>query len=135
MIRPRSLLGLVHHANQRAALLPSQQHACMATSVEMVKFARADGTEVPAYSSAKGPKNGLVVIQIKATAGNMADKCGVQVCVPDLYRSKVAYEAAEANHLLSELDWPGAMQDAKASAAYLKSQGCEKVLPKASVAG
>lgn len=102
MIRPRSLLGLVHHANQRAALLPSQQHACargwqqalardfgnggnfgrilgsvsrgrsfaspslagMATSVEMVKFARADGTEVPAYSSAKGPKNGLVVIQV-----------------------------------------------------------------------
>jgi len=48
--------------------------------------------------------------QIKATAGNMADKCGVRVCIPDLYRSKIAYEAAEASHLLSELDWPGAMQ-------------------------
>jgi hypothetical protein len=120
----------------------------------MVNFQRADGTEVPAYASEKGPKNGLVVIQvnalpanprssgpvwragqtglhlcrwhgsrysarqewwgindqIKATAGNMADKCGVRVCIPDLYRSKIAYEAAEASHLLSELDWPGAMQ-------------------------
>ena len=42
----------------------------MATSVEMVKFAREDGTEVPAYSSAKGPKNGLVVVQVTMTAAN-----------------------------------------------------------------
>jgi len=104
-------------------------------STEMVKFNRADGTEVPAYASASGPKGGLIVLQewwgindqIKATATDIAAKCGVRVVIPDLYRSKVAYEAAEAQHLMSGLDWPGALQDVKAAATWLKSQGCSKV--------
>lgn len=40
------------------------------TTVEMVNFQRADGTEVPAYASEKGPKNGLVVIQVNALPAN-----------------------------------------------------------------
>lgn len=32
--------------------------------------------------------------QVKETAANIAAACGVRVVVPDLYRSKIAYEAA-----------------------------------------
>jgi len=98
---------------------------------------RDDGTQVPAYTSAATDGGaGIVVIQewwgvneqIKATASNIASACGARVCIPDLYRSKVAYEAAEAHHLMSGLDWPGAIDDVKACAAWLKANGCSKVV-------
>ena len=34
---------------------------------------------------------------------------------------------AEANHLMSGLDWPGAITDVSACAAWLKANGCSKV--------
>ena len=80
-------------------------------------------------------KKGLVVIQewwgmnkqIKEEAQDIG-KTGLFVTiVPDLYRGKIATDNEEANHLMSNLDWPGAVKDIKAAAQYLKSQGCEMV--------
>jgi hypothetical protein len=34
----------------------------------------------------------------------------VRVAIPDLYRSKIAYEAAEAEHLMGGLDWGAAVE-------------------------
>jgi len=90
---------------------------------------------VPAFVSENGPKAGLVVIQewwgvndqVKKTASDIAVATGCQIVVPDLYRSKVCYEAAEAEHELSSLDWPGALRDVGESALWLKAQGCENV--------
>ena len=104
-------------------------------ATERITFQRGDGTEVPAFATPAGPKAGLVVLQewwgvneqIKTTATDMAAACGVRVAIPDLYRSKIAYEAAEAEHLMSALDWPGAVADVQAAAAGLKAQGCDKV--------
>lgn len=47
--------------------------------------------------------------------------------VPDLYRGKLGSEAEEAQHLMSNLDWPGAIQDIISCAAFLKEQGLSKV--------
>jgi carboxymethylenebutenolidase len=104
-------------------------------ATELISFKREDGTEVPAYATPAGPKQGLVVLQewwgvndqVKTTATDIAKLCGVRVAIPDLYRTKIAYEAAEAQHLMSGLDWGGAVQDVKAAAAGLKAEGCNKV--------
>eukprot|EP00277_Geminigera_cryophila_P013828 CAMPEP_0179436094 /NCGR_PEP_ID=MMETSP0799-20121207/20110_1 /TAXON_ID=46947 /ORGANISM="Geminigera cryophila, Strain CCMP2564" /LENGTH=235 /DNA_ID=CAMNT_0021215933 /DNA_START=42 /DNA_END=749 /DNA_ORIENTATION=+ len=104
-------------------------------STELISFKREDGTEVPAYATAAGPTQGLVVLQewwgvneqVKITATNIAQECGVRVAIPDLYRTKIAYEAAEAQHLMSGLDWPGAVSDVKAAVVGLKAAGCTKV--------
>eukprot|EP00284_Hemiselmis_tepida_P008559 CAMPEP_0174937406 /NCGR_PEP_ID=MMETSP1355-20121228/60390_1 /TAXON_ID=464990 /ORGANISM="Hemiselmis tepida, Strain CCMP443" /LENGTH=140 /DNA_ID=CAMNT_0016184253 /DNA_START=1 /DNA_END=420 /DNA_ORIENTATION=+ len=98
---------------------------------------RGDGTEVPSYTSPKvapgGP--GIVVVQewwgvndqVKTTAGEIAAACGASVAVPDLYRGQLAYEAAEAHHIMEGLDWGGALEDVGACARWLKAQGCSKV--------
>jgi len=65
--------------------------------------------------------------QIKKTSSDISQLCGVSVVVPDLYRSKIAYEAAKATHLMEGLDWPGAMSDVQAAADCLKKEGCTKV--------
>jgi len=49
------------------------------------------------------------------------------VVLPDLYRGKLGSEAEEAQHLMSNLDWPGAIQDIISCAAFLKEQGLSKV--------
>eukprot|EP00282_Hemiselmis_andersenii_P019469 CAMPEP_0172031588 /NCGR_PEP_ID=MMETSP1041-20130122/19389_1 /TAXON_ID=464988 /ORGANISM="Hemiselmis andersenii, Strain CCMP439" /LENGTH=277 /DNA_ID=CAMNT_0012688117 /DNA_START=47 /DNA_END=880 /DNA_ORIENTATION=+ len=90
---------------------------------------------VPALATPPGPKGGLVVLQewwgindqVKKTATDMAVATGCRVIVPDLFRSKQAYEAAEAQHLLEGLDWEGALHDVNASALHLRSEGCDKV--------
>jgi len=102
----------------------------------LTQIKREDGSEVPAYTSPAIPGGaGIVVIQewwgvndqVKTTAGDIAIACNARVAVPDLYRGKIAYEAAEANHIMSGLDWPGAIQDVKACAQWLKANGCSKV--------
>lgn len=43
------------------------------------------------------------------------------------YRGKVATEADEANHEMTNLDWGRAIEDIKNAVKYLKSKGAEKV--------
>ena len=52
---------------------------------------------------------------------------GFVTLTPDLYRGKIATDNEHAGHLMSNLDWPGAVADVKGAIAYLKSVGCVKV--------
>ena len=44
-----------------------------------------------------------------------------------MFASTFRLQAAEAEHLMSGLDWGGAVADVKAAAAFLKAEGCTKV--------
>lgn len=93
---------------------------------------------VPGYlfESAAGKQKGvaLIVIQewwgvnaeIKGKAAKFEAK-GITALVPDLYRGKTATTDQEASHLMEGLDWPGAVQDLKGAAAFLKAAGYGKV--------
>ncbi len=103
----------------------------------MISFKRPDGQSVNGYlaepkEGAKAP--GMVVIQewwglndqIKGVADMLA-KAGYRALVPDLYRGKVAVEANEAEHLMTNLNFgEAAGQDVRGAVQYLKSTGSAK---------
>lgn len=64
--------------------------------------------------------------QIEAHALKMVE-AGYRVLVPDIYKGKVGVDAEEAHHLMSELDFPGAVAEISVAAAYLKQEGSVKV--------
>lgn len=78
---------------------------------------------------------GLVVIQewwgmnkqIKEEAYDIGKTGNFVTIIPDLYRGKIATDNEEAGHLMSNLDWPGAVKDIRAAILHLKSMGCTKV--------
>jgi carboxymethylenebutenolidase len=97
-----------------------------------IEFLRADGKTCPGYLAA--PQNdadptlpGFVVVQewwglndqIKKAADRLAE-AGYRALVPDLYRGKLAKAADEASHMMSSLDFPGAVQDIRGAVQYLK---------------
>jgi carboxymethylenebutenolidase len=98
---------------------------------EMVQFSRPDGTNCSGYLAtpkAGAGAPGFVVIQewwgvndqMKKTADRLAE-AGYRALVPDLFRGKVATSAQEANHLMSELNFPdAASQDIRGAVQYLK---------------
>jgi carboxymethylenebutenolidase len=102
-----------------------------------VSFKRPDGESCDGYldeSAAQGAP-GVVVLQewwgvndqIKGVADFMAAE-GFRALVPDLYHGKVTLEAAEAGHLMGELDFgAAASQDIRGAVQYLKQQGSGKV--------
>lgn len=47
---------------------------------------------------------------------------------PSLYRGKVTLDVAEAEHLMTDLDWEGAVKDIRASINWLKENGSKKVV-------
>jgi len=49
------------------------------------------------------------------------------VLVPDIYRGTVVTDAEEAGHVMSGLDFPGAVQDIAGAVQYLRSQGKNKI--------
>lgn len=77
---------------------------------------------------------GVVLIQewwglnksITLTADTFANQ-GFRVLCPDLYRGKVGKDRESAGHLMSGLDFQGAVSDISAAGEYLKSLGCLKV--------
>jgi carboxymethylenebutenolidase len=108
---------------------------------EMIRFARPDGQECPAYLAT--PKQGdaapaVVVIQewwglnaqIKNTGDRLAAE-GFRALVPDLFRGKLAADASEASHMMSSLnfgdaagqDVRGAMQHLKRTSAKVAAMG------------
>ena len=100
----------------------------------MVEFKRPDGQSVQGYlaepAHAAGSP-GVVVIQewwglndqIKGVADRYA-AAGYVALVPDLYRGKSAVEAAEAEHLMTGLNFgDAASQDVRGAVQYLKAQG------------
>ena len=101
---------------------------------QMVSFKRPDGQSVQGYlaePAAGGRAPGLVVIQewwglnaqIKGVADRLAT-AGYRALVPDLYRGKVAVEANEAEHLMTNLNFGDAAgQDVRGAVQYLKVAG------------
>ena len=74
---------------------------------------------------------GLVVLQewwgmnevIINEAADISERGNFVTLVPDLYRGKIATDHETAGHYMSDLDWPGAVQDISAAAKYLKGKG------------
>lgn len=108
---------------------------------EVITFKRPDGKDCSGYYAkpAAGDRApGVVVIQewwglndqIKGVANRLAD-LGYLALVPDLYRGKVTVEAAEANHLMTNLNFAdAATQDIRGAVQHLK-----KTSPKVGVVG
>ena len=69
--------------------------------------------------------------QIKKEAKDIGEMGNFVTLVPDLYRGKVADDREEAGHLITGLDWTGAVADIKGAAQYLLDKGCKKVRVKA----
>lgn len=100
--------------------------------MKTITFKRPDGRELGGYyaepkSGANAP--GIVVIQewwglnpqIHGVADQLAE-AGYRALVPDLYRGKVTVEAAEAQHLMSSVNFGDAAgQDIRGAVQYLKS--------------
>ncbi|MGH7829698.1 MAG: dienelactone hydrolase family protein, partial [Candidatus Binatia bacterium] len=111
------------------------------TMGEMITFKRPDGKECSGYyakPSSEDRAPGVVVIQewwglndqIKGVANRLSE-LGYKALVPDLYRGKVTVEAAEANHLMTNLDFgDAATQDIRGAVQHLK-----KTSPKVGVVG
>jgi len=108
---------------------------------EMISFKRPDGKDCSGYyakPAAGDSAPGVVVIQewwglndqIKGVADRFAG-LGYRAVVPDLYRSKVTVEVAEANHLMTNLNFgDAASQDVRGAVQHLK-----KTSPKVGAAG
>ncbi|MEX8517466.1 MAG: dienelactone hydrolase family protein [Leptothrix sp. (in: b-proteobacteria)] len=104
----------------------------------MITYQRPDGQSVPAYLAepalAAGAP-GLVVVQewwgLNEQIRGVADRfaaAGYCVLVPDLYRGKSTLEAAEAEHLMTGLDFGAAAgQDVRGAVQFLKARGSTKV--------
>jgi carboxymethylenebutenolidase len=103
-----------------------------------ISYKRPDGQSVAGYLAepAKGTAApGTVVIQewwglndqIKGVADRLA-AAGYRALVPDLYRGKVAIEANEAEHLMTNLNFGDAAgQDVRGAVQHLKASGSAKV--------
>ncbi|BFZ11127.1 hypothetical protein BsWGS_14166 [Bradybaena similaris] len=65
--------------------------------------------------------------QVQDCAKDIAEQLKSVTLVPDLYRGKVATDHETAGHYMNDLDWKGAVEDIRACAKYLKSQGVKKV--------
>ena len=103
---------------------------------EMITFKRPDGKECSGYlaipaEADKAP--GVVVIQewwgINDQIKGVADKLvglGYRALVPDLYKGKVTLDAAEAKHLMNNLNFGEAVsQDIRGAAQYLKQSSAK----------
>ena len=98
---------------------------------QMVTFKRPDGKDCSGYlatPSAGDTAPAVVVIQewwglndqIKGVADRVAS-AGYRALVPDLYRGKVTLDAAEAKHMMTNLNFAdAATQDIYGAAQYLK---------------
>ncbi|MHB1261026.1 MAG: dienelactone hydrolase family protein [Thermoplasmatota archaeon] len=100
----------------------------------MIDYARPDGRTAQGYyvegaSGANQP--GIVVVQewwgvnpqIKGSADRLAES-GYRVLVPDLFRGKATLDAAEAEHLMHDLDFgDAATQDIRGAVQHLKPKG------------
>jgi carboxymethylenebutenolidase len=105
---------------------------------QTVSFTRPDGQSVQGYlaepASPQGAP-GVVVIQewwglndqIRGVADRYAEQ-GYRALVPDLYRGKSTVEAAEAEHLMTNLNFGDAAgQDVRGAVQFLKAGGSARV--------
>jgi len=82
----------------------------------------------------KDSKIGLLVIQewwgLNKNMVNICDRFAKEgfrsLCV-DIYRGKIAKDMESANHLMTGLDWMGALKDIQGATNFLKENGCTHV--------
>jgi carboxymethylenebutenolidase len=103
---------------------------------QMITFKRPDGNDCSGYLSAPAGNDkapGVVVIQewwglndqIKGVADRFAT-LGYRALVPDLFKGKVTLDAAEANHLMTNLNFgDAATQDVRGAAQDLKKSSAK----------
>ena len=103
-----------------------------------ISFQRPDGQTVQGYLAEPEQPQGapaVVVIQewwglndqIRGVADRMA-AAGYTALVPDLYRGKSTFEAEEAHHLMTNLNFgDAASQDVRGAVQALKARGAGKV--------
>jgi carboxymethylenebutenolidase len=96
----------------------------------MIEFARPDGGRTKGYLATAGDgRPGIVVIQewwglndqICGVADRLA-RAGYNALAPDLYKGRLTAVPDEANHLMSNLNFPDAThQDLRGAALHLKA--------------
>lgn len=98
---------------------------------QMITFKRPDGADCAGYLTDPGGNDkaaAIVVIQewwgLNDQINGVADRfaaLGYRALVPDLYKGKVTVDAAEANHLMANLNFAdAATQDIRGATQYLK---------------
>jgi carboxymethylenebutenolidase len=68
-----------------------------------------------------------VTDEVKAHALKIGKEGGYRVLIPDIYKGKKGVDVEEAHHLMSNLDFPAAVKEITAAAAYLKQEGAPAV--------
>jgi carboxymethylenebutenolidase len=96
----------------------------------MIEFSRPDGGKTTGYLASAGSfRPGIVVIQewwgLNDQICGVADRfarAGYNALAPDLYKGRLTAMPDEANHLMSNLDFPDAThQDLRGAAQHLKA--------------
>jgi carboxymethylenebutenolidase len=98
----------------------------------MIEFARPDGGRSKGYQATAGQgRPGIVVIQewwgLNDQICGVADRfarAGYNALAPDLYKGRLTTVPDEANHLMTNLNFPDAThQDLRGATQHLKGQG------------
>jgi carboxymethylenebutenolidase len=98
----------------------------------MIEFSRPDGGKTTGYlATAASGRPGIVVIQewwgLNDQICGVADRfarAGYNALAPDLYKGRLTAVPDEANHLMSNLNFPDAThQDLRGATQHLKGQG------------
>lgn len=99
---------------------------------QLITFQRPDGQDASGYlAEAESPKGSVVVIQewwglndqIKGVADRFA-AAGYTALAPDFYAGRVTQDPDEANHMMTGLDWGGAVeQETRGAVRHLKHMG------------
>ena len=99
---------------------------------QTVHFATPNGGQVAGYlARAGGSAKNVVVLQewwgLNKQICGVCDRlaaAGFNALAPDLYKGRVTENADEASHLMSGLDWTGAVeQDVRGAVKYIKANG------------
>eukprot|EP00933_Yihiella_yeosuensis_P046045 TRINITY_DN41517_c0_g1_i1.p1 TRINITY_DN41517_c0_g1~~TRINITY_DN41517_c0_g1_i1.p1 ORF type:complete len:305 (+),score=64.26 TRINITY_DN41517_c0_g1_i1:96-917(+) len=103
------------------------------SDMQPVRF--GPGGDIPGYVVGDKGKSAVILIQewwgvtdgIKEKAVKIADAGKYRVLVPDLYKGKVGVDVEEANHMMSNLDFPNAVKEIDEAAKFLTEEGSGKV--------
>lgn len=99
---------------------------------QTVHFATPNGGQVAGYlARAGGSAKNVIVLQewwgLNKQICGVCDRfaaAGFNALAPDLYKGRVTENADEASHLMSGLDWTGAVeQDVRGAVKYIKANG------------
>ena len=99
---------------------------------ETVHFTTPNGGQVAGYlARAGGSAKNVIVLQewwgLNKQICGVCDRfaaAGFNALAPDLYKGRVTENADEASHLMSGLDWTGAVeQDVRGAVKYIKANG------------